>query len=118
MRSKRSGILTWSTYEEPVDSAGLLVMTGDAADINDEAVNPTFEVDSSIKSDVDHIMETFGDDWISHLDRDNRDSLGIFLCFQLTKQLNLGDTKAAELAAMMTGRSDKAVHECMEVSVL
>ena len=38
-------------------------------------------------------------------------SLGIFLCFQLTKQLNLGDTMAAELAAVMIGTSDKAVHD-------
>ena len=50
-------------------------------------------------------------DWISHLDRDNIVSLGLFLCFQLTKQLNLGDTKAVELAAMMIGRSVKAVRD-------
>ena len=35
----------------------------------------------------------------------------LFLCFQLTKRFELGETKAAELAGMMTGKSDKAVRE-------
>ena len=34
-----------------------------------------------------------------------------FFSFQLTKQLNLRDTKAAELAAMMIGTSVKAVRD-------
>ena len=33
------------------------------------------------------------------------------MCFQLSKHLNLGKTKAAELAGMMVGRSDKTVRE-------
>ena len=41
--------------DEPVDLAGLLAMTEDAADTDDEAVDPTFDLDWSIKSDVDHI---------------------------------------------------------------
>ena len=77
-------------------------MTEDAAETDDEAVYPTLDLDSSIK------LITL---LISHLDKDENVSVGLFLCFQLTQQLNLGDTKAAELAAMMIGRSDKAVHE-------
>ena len=77
-------------------------MTEDAAETDDEAVYPTLDLDSSIK------LITL---LISHLDKDENVSVSLFLCFQLTKQLNLGDTKAAELAAMMIGRSDKAVHE-------
>ena len=40
--------------DEPVDLAGLLAMTEDAADTT---VDPTFDLDSSLslKSDVDHI---------------------------------------------------------------
>jgi len=50
---------------------------------------------------------------ISHLDRDNNIvSLGFFVCFQLKKQLDLGDTNAAEFAVMMIGRSDKTVCTC------
>jgi len=43
------------------------------------------------------------------LDSDQRRSLGIFLSFQLKKHFNLVSTKAAELARMMTGRSDKSI---------
>ena len=46
---------------------------------------------------------------ISHLDRDNKVSLSLLVCFQLKKQLDLGDTKAIEFAVMMIGRSDKTV---------
>ena len=35
----------------------------------------------------------------------------LFLCFQLTKHFELGETKAAELAGMMIEKSDKAVRE-------
>ena len=38
-------------------------------------------------------------------------SLVLFSCFQLTKQLNLGDTMAAKLAPVMIGTSDKAVRD-------
>ena len=53
MRSERNG--TDVEQDEPVDLAGILAMTEDAADTGDEAVDPTFDLDSSMKSDVDHI---------------------------------------------------------------
>ena len=53
MRSERNG--TDVEQDEPVDLAGLLAMTEDAADTDDEAVDPTFNLDSNMKSDVDHI---------------------------------------------------------------
>ena len=53
VRSERNG--TDVEQAEPVDLAGLLAMTEDAADTDDEAVDPTFDLDSSMKSDVDHI---------------------------------------------------------------
>ena len=52
------------------DLARLLAMA-DAADNDDEAVDPTFNLDSSIKSDVYHIIETFCDNWISYFKRDD-----------------------------------------------
>ena len=93
------------------DLSGLLSMSDDALDTEDENADPSFDLDASMKSDVDHLAENFCEDWVSHLERDDRVSLGLFLCFQLTKHLDLGDTKAAELAGMMIGRSDKAVRE-------
>ena len=75
-------------------------MTEDAADTDDEDVNPTFDLDSSMMS-ITFSIETVI----------IRQSSSWCLCFQLAKQLNLGDTMTAELAAMMIGASDKAVHD-------
>ena len=54
VRSEHSG--TDVEQDEPVDLAGLLEMTEDATVTDDEAVDPTFDLDSSMKSDVDHIL--------------------------------------------------------------
>ena len=72
---------------------------------------PSFNLDTSMISDVDHLADNFCEDWVSHLERDDRVSLGLFFCFQFTKHLDFGGTKAAELAGMMIGRSDKTVCE-------
>ena len=37
--------------------------------------------------------------------------LSLFLCFQLSRHLGVGETKAAELSALMIGKSDKTVRE-------
>ena len=100
-----------SETEAQSDLAGLVVMSEEALDTDEESVDPTFDLDSSMKSDVDHIVESFCEDWVSHLDRDDRVSLGVFLCFQLSKQLGLGETRAAELTGMMIGKSERAVRE-------
>ena len=41
-------------------------------------------------------------------DREDRASLGLFLTFQV---LGKGKTEAAELAGLMTGKSDKTIRE-------
>ena len=60
---------------------------------------PSTYVDASMKTDSEHMTERFGEDWIKHLERDDLVSLGLFLSFQLPSHLNLGETKAAELAS-------------------
>lgn len=45
------------------------------------------------------------------LERDDRVSLGLFLCFQLSQQLEVGDTRASELAGLMIGKSDRTIRE-------
>ena len=62
-------------------------------------------------SDTDYMAETFCEDWASHLSRDDRVSLSLFLCFQLSKHIELGETRAAELARVNVGKSDKTVQE-------
>lgn len=59
--------------------AGLVAMSEEALDTEDESVDPTFDLDSSIKSDVDHIVKSFCKDWVSHLDRDDRVPLGVLM---------------------------------------
>ena len=57
------------------------------------------------------MVDTFCEDWVLQLDRDDKVSLALFLCFQLSKHLGCGETRAAELAGVMVGRSDRSVRE-------
>ena len=59
-------------------------------------------MDASIKSDSGHKTEIFCEDWVTHLDWEDRTSLGLF---QLRSVLAKGETEAAELAAIMTDRT-------------
>ena len=47
------------------------------------------------------MIERFCEDWVAKLNRDDLVSLALFLCFQLTSHLNVGETKAAELVSIM-----------------
>ena len=55
--------------------------------------------------------ETFCEEWVSHLGRDDLVSLSLFICFQLSRHLGVGETKVAELSALVIGKSDKTVRE-------
>ena len=81
-------------------------MSEDALDTEDEAVDPMFDLDSSMKSDTDHIAETFCEEWVSQLDRDDWVALGLFLCSKMTRHLEVKETRAAELTGLMIGKSD------------
>ena len=70
-----------SEHEDESMFLDLATMSDDALDTEDETVDPTFESDSIMKSDVDHVIECFCEDWVCHLKRDDRVSLGLFLCF-------------------------------------
>ena len=91
------------------DLSRLVMMSEDALDTEDEAVDPTFDLDSSMKSDTDHIAETICEEWVSQLDRDDRVALGLFLCSQMTRHLEIKETRAAELTGLMIGKSDKTI---------
>ena len=86
-------------------------MSDDALDTENEYADPSFDLDASMKSDSDYMVERFCEDWISHLDRDDQVYLGLFLSFQLANHLNLGETKAAELASIIINKSDKTIRE-------
>ena len=74
-----------------------------------DAKDTTFKLESGMVSDTDFMAETFCEEWVSHLGKEDCVSLGVFLCFQLAKHLALGETKAAELAGVTIGKSDKTV---------
>ena len=87
-------------------------MSESALDTDNEDVDTSFYLDASMKSDSDHMIVSFCEDWISHLDRDDVVSLGLFLSFQLANFLGLGKTEAAELASsFMMNRSEKTIRE-------
>ena len=57
----------------------------DALDTDSEETNPSFVLEISMLSDSDYSTKTFCEDWVSHLDRDDCVSLGLFLCFPAHK---------------------------------
>ena len=96
---------------EVSDMAELLDVSIDEEEADNEVTDPSFDLDASMNSDCEHMIEHFCEDWISNLDRDDLVSLALFLCFQLTSHLNVGETKAAELASIMNNRSHKTIRE-------
>ena len=57
----------------------LAQMLDDALNTEDESIDPTFDLDSSIKVDYNHMMESFCEDWMLQLERDDKVYLGLFL---------------------------------------
>ena len=85
------------------DMSVLLNMPGEALDTDDENVDPSFDLETSLSSDHEYFVEKFCE---LQLDRDDKVSLGLFLTFQLSRHLGLGKTKSAALAGIMISRSD------------
>ena len=57
---------------EPAGLADLLDLSVDALDTEDEAVDPSFDMDASIKSDNGHIMDNFCEERVTGLDWEDR----------------------------------------------
>ena len=120
-QAKRRRALSESSFEtaeieqerdvEVVDFTDLLTMSEDALDTENEEIDPTFDLDASIKPKSAYLIETFCDDWISQLDWDDVVSLSLFLAFLLASHLGIGETKAAEFASAMRGKSEKTIRE-------
>ena len=60
-----------------------------------ESVDSSFNLDSSVKSDDDFVSESFCENWVLQLSRDDKVSLALFLTFQLSKYFDCGTTRAA-----------------------
>jgi len=85
----------------------LLNLSQEAANTDDEGHDSSFKLDS----DTQHQMETYCEEWVVQLSRDDRYSLGIFLEYHLNVTVGKSTTEAAELTGLMTGRSDQTIRE-------
>ena len=71
----------------------LASMPEEALNTDIEGVDPSFDLDSSMKSETDHVIEQFCKGWVCQLDTDDQVSLGIFLSLQLSKFLDVGQKR-------------------------
>ena len=66
---------------KPDELAMLLEQSDDALDTENEEIDPSFDLDGSIKLDHVHIAENVCEEWVNQLDSEDRMSLGLFLYF-------------------------------------
>ena len=76
----------------------LLDPSHEALNTDDEALDPSLDLNSSVKSGTHH-------------QRDDRHALGVFLQYHLHETVGKSETEAAELAGLMIGRSDRTVRD-------
>ena len=100
-----------SDTEDESAASALPARTDEAPDSDDEVQDPSFDLDDSLMSDREHMTENFCEEWVTHLDFEDRASLGLFLAFQLKSCLGKGMTEAAEISGMMIGTSDRTIRE-------
>ena len=80
-------------------------------DTDSEGEDPSFELNSSLKSDTHHFLDTFCEEWVAQLSCKDTFSLDIFLQYQSSAVLQKAETESAELAALMIGKSDRTICE-------
>ena len=68
-------------------------------------------IDSSIKSDIGHVKDTFCENWVGQFERDDLVSLGLYLTFQLSNLLQKKETEVGEIAGIMISKSDRTIWE-------
>ena len=100
-----------TSISEPENIKDLLNLSQEAANADNEDCDPSFSLDSSLKSDTQHQIETFCEEWVVQLSRDDRYSLEIFLEYHLNMTLGKSSTEAAELAGLMIGSSNRTICE-------
>ena len=88
--------------KEPETVGDLLNLSHDAID-TDNVEDPSFELDTSLKSDTHHLLDTFCE-WVAQLSHEDRISLGIFLQYQLSAVLQKGEIESAELCRSISDR--------------
>ena len=64
--------------------------------------------ESSSKTSQD-ILGKFVEDWLETLDKEEIESVSLFLCYHLVRMFSFTETRAAEHAATMVKKSDRSV---------
>lgn len=72
--------------------------------------SPNDDVEAAPHTSV-QILAQFCEEWVAVLDRDNKRSLAIFLCYCLTTMLSFTETRAAEFVSSVIGKSDRTVRQ-------
>ncbi len=71
--------------------------------------DPSYDPAEELPADASLRLEQFAEEWVVTLDRDDKVSLALFLCYHLEHLFGHSYTKAAEYAGMMLGRSDRTI---------
>ena len=56
-------------------------------------------------------LQKYAEDWLQTLDKEGIKSVSLFLCYHLVHIISFTETKAAEHAAAMVKKSDRAVRQ-------
>ena len=73
--------------------------------------DPTFDPEEELASTPALKLETFVEEWVISLERDDKIALGLFFTFNLKQAFNCTSTKAAEYAAMMMSKSEHTIRQ-------
>ena len=57
------------------------------------------------------LFEQFSEEWVKTLDRDDKKSLAVFLCYNLALRFNMKETETAVMVGEMIGKSDRTVRQ-------
>ena len=77
----------------------------------DTTEDPNYDPEQDLHENIDLKLEQFVEEWVLHLDRDDKISLSLLLCFHLEKLFHLNQTNAAEYASIMLGKSDRTIRQ-------
>ena len=70
-----------ASTKEPEGLQELLDLSIEALYTDNEDVDPSFDLDASLRSDTSHMAGMFCEDWITSLSWENRASFGLFFTF-------------------------------------
>lgn len=73
--------------------------------------DPSYDPDLDLSENIDLKLEHFLEEWVLHLDRDDKISLSLFISFHLEKMFNFTQTSAVEYAAIMLDRSERTIRQ-------